>query len=86
MPHFWGQGIATEVVEAIIFHGFNTLKLHRIEAGCAVNNIGSIKVLEKAGMKKEGRKRLCLPLKHGWSDNFEYAIIVSDSDFQSEGN
>jgi RimJ/RimL family protein N-acetyltransferase len=58
--------------------GFKTLKLHRIEAGCAVDNIGSIKVLEKAGMTKEGRRREILPLKSGWSDNFEYAIVETD--------
>lgn len=58
--------------------GFETLKLHRIQAGCAVNKIGSIKVLEKAGMIREGRGRQVLPLKSGWSDNFEYSILETD--------
>ncbi|MFT4831569.1 MAG: ribosomal-protein-alanine N-acetyltransferase [Psychroserpens sp.] len=46
----WNKGYATEVLKGMISYGFNTLKLHRIEAGCAVENIGSIKVLENSGM------------------------------------
>jgi RimJ/RimL family protein N-acetyltransferase len=64
--------------------GFNTLNLHRIEAGCAVENIGSIRVLEKCGFTKEGRGRKVLPLKSGWSDNFEYAIL--ETEFNSRIN
>lgn len=74
----WKKGYATEALKAVINFGFETLKLHRIEAGCAVDNIGSIKVLEKAGMIREGRGRQVLPLKSGWSDNFEYSILASD--------
>ncbi|MFT4779223.1 MAG: ribosomal-protein-alanine N-acetyltransferase [Flavobacteriales bacterium] len=77
-PDFWNKGFATEGLKAVICFGFETLKLHRIEAGCAVDNIGSLKVLEKVGMLKEGRGRKLLPLKHGWSDNFIYAILETD--------
>ncbi len=75
---YWKKGYATEALKAVITFGFETLKLHRIQAGCAVNNIGSIKVLEKAGMIREGRGRQVLPLKSGWSDNFEYSILETD--------
>ncbi|HEA28986.1 MAG TPA: N-acetyltransferase [Leeuwenhoekiella sp.] len=75
---FWGKGYATEAVNKILDFGFNELHLHRIGAGCAVNNLGSIKVLEKVGMTREGQKRQVLPLKGGWSDNFEYAILDTD--------
>lgn len=74
----WNKGYGTECLKAVVKYGFDTLNLHRIEAGCAVDNIGSIKVLEKAGMSREGRGRQVLPLKSGWSDNFEYAILESD--------
>jgi RimJ/RimL family protein N-acetyltransferase len=77
-PTFWRQGFATEALSAILDFGFDQLILHRIEAGCAIENIGSIKVLEKVGMKREGRKRQILPLKTGWSDNFIYAILSTD--------
>ena len=75
---YWGNGFATEALIRILDFGFEHLKLHRIEAGCAVGNTGSIRVLEKAGMVREGRKRQVLPLKSGWSDNFEYAIVETD--------
>lgn len=75
---YWGKGFGTEALSRIVDFGFDQLKLHRIEAGCAVGNIGSIKILEKAGMMREGRKRQVLPLKSGWSDNFEYAILETD--------
>lgn len=75
---FWNKGYATEALQRILEFGFNELKLHRIEAGCAVDNIGSIRTLEKAGMTREGRKRKVLPLKNGWSDNFEFAVLSTD--------
>ncbi len=75
---YWKKGYATESLKAVLNFGFETLNLHRIQAGCAVNNIGSIKVLEKAGMIREGRGRQVLPLKTGWSDNFEYSILKTD--------
>jgi len=76
--NYWNQGIATEAANRILDFGFNDLHLHRIQAGCAVENIGSIKVLEKIGMSREGRGRQILPLKNGWSDNFEYSILETD--------
>jgi RimJ/RimL family protein N-acetyltransferase len=75
---FWAQGYATEALISVQKYAFEKLGLHRIEAGCAVNNIGSIKVLGKAGMTREGRGRQVLPLQSGWSDIFEYAILESD--------
>jgi RimJ/RimL family protein N-acetyltransferase len=76
--NFWNQGYATEAVRTVIHYGFDILNLHRIEAGCAVDNIGSIRVLEKVGMTKEGRGRKILPLKAGWSDNFQFSILESE--------
>jgi [ribosomal protein S5]-alanine N-acetyltransferase len=76
--NFWNKGFATEALKTLINFAFNDLKLHRITAGCAVENKGSIRVLEKVGMTLEGRKRQILPLKTGWSDNFEYAILETD--------
>ena len=77
-PAYWNKGYATEAVNAILEFGFNTLQLHRIEAGSATGNIGSIKVLEKAGMIREAHTRQLLPLQSGWSDNYGYAKLATD--------
>ena len=74
----WNQGFGTEALRTLLKFGFNTLQLHRIEAGCAVENIASIRLLEKVGMTREGRKRAVLPLKSGWSDNYMYGLLDTD--------
>jgi RimJ/RimL family protein N-acetyltransferase len=51
---WWGQGIATEALRAVIRHGFDALDLNRIEADIDPRNIGSARVLEKLGFRKEG--------------------------------
>jgi RimJ/RimL family protein N-acetyltransferase len=51
---YWGQGIATEALRAAIRHGFDALDLNRIEADIDPRNIGSARVLEKLGFRKEG--------------------------------
>ena len=75
---YWNKGYATESLRKILDFGFQELKLHRIEAGCAIENIGSISVLEKVGMLREAHTRKLLPLKSGWSDNYGYAILSTD--------
>lgn len=75
---YWGKGFATEVLNEVLRFCFEDLKLHRVEAGCAIDNIGSIKVLEKTGFIKEGTGRQVLPLLSGWSDNYEFAMLETD--------
>lgn len=74
----WGQGLATEALRRVLEFGFQDLGLHRIEAGCAVENVASIRVLEKVGMQREAHRRELLPLQGGWSDNYEFAILETD--------
>jgi len=77
-PELWGQGYATEIAQRLIKFGFEDLNLHRIEAGVATNNIGSIRVLEKSGMHREGLRRGILPIRGEWCDNYMYAILEGD--------
>lgn len=77
-PAFWKQGYGTEVARALIDFGFDTLKLHRIEAGTATENKKSIRILEKIGMQREGIRRKILPIRGQWYDNYQYAILEDD--------
>lgn len=72
---YWGNGYGSETAKYIIKFGFEDLKLHRIFATCDPNNIGSAKVLEKIGMKKEGHLREHKWQKGSWRDSFLYSIL-----------
>jgi RimJ/RimL family protein N-acetyltransferase len=56
---FWGKGIATECTLGCLEFGFNKIGLQKIIARTHSENAGSIRVLEKAGMKfeKENEKK-----------------------------
>jgi [ribosomal protein S5]-alanine N-acetyltransferase len=54
---FWGNGYATEAAGAAVAFGFETLNLNRIFAHHFAGNIASQRVLEKIGMRREGRLR-----------------------------
>lgn len=72
---FWGKGYGSEAANAVINFGFNKLNLHRIYGTCHPDNIGSSKVMEKAGMIKEGRLREHKLQKGKWRDSFLYSIL-----------
>ncbi len=50
-PAHWGRGLATEIVQASLAHGFEDLGLDRIGAFAHPDNPGSIRVLEKTGFE-----------------------------------
>jgi RimJ/RimL family protein N-acetyltransferase len=54
---FWGKGYVTEAARAVVAFGFDTLRLHRIYAHHFAGNTASGRVLEKIGMRHEGRSR-----------------------------
>ena len=54
---FWGNGFATEAARAVVVFGFQTLALHRIYAFHFAGNAASGRVLQKIGMRHEGRSR-----------------------------
>lgn len=77
---YWRNGYASETASAIIKFGFQELNLHRIFATCCPDNIGSAKVMEKIGMKKEGRLREHKLQKGKWRDSFIYSILDYEYD------
>lgn len=51
---YWGKGYATEAALASLDYGFRVARLDRIVGRALPENIGSIKVLEKCGMRYIG--------------------------------
>jgi ribosomal-protein-alanine N-acetyltransferase len=58
LPKFWLKGYAVESTSAVMHHGRNVLGIGRIVAITAPDNHGSIRVLEKIGLKFERMMRL----------------------------
>ncbi|MCM3178546.1 GNAT family protein [Cytobacillus horneckiae] len=70
-----GNGFTTEAAKLIVNYAFDTLNLHRIQAGVMPHNIGSIRVLEKAGFHKEGIAIKNVKINGIWEDHQVLAII-----------
>lgn len=75
---YWGRGFMPEAAKKIIEFGFEQMDLVRIEAGCLLLNIGSSRVMEKAGMKLEGILRRHALHKGHLEDVKIYSIIKGD--------
>ncbi|MBO0701821.1 MAG: GNAT family N-acetyltransferase [Candidatus Dormibacteraeota bacterium] len=71
----WGHGFGTAIAEELVAFGFRRLQLHRLWATCIADNVASARVLEKAGMRLEGRLRDHALLRGQWRDSLLYAII-----------
>jgi RimJ/RimL family protein N-acetyltransferase len=50
----WGKGLSKEVIHGITGFGFNKMQLHRLEAGCYEDNLGSLRAFLKVGYSVEG--------------------------------
>lgn len=77
-PAFWGRGYATEVARLLLGFGFASLHLHRIAGTCDPRNVASARVLEKVGMRYEGRMRETLLIRDGWRDSALYSILEQE--------
>ena len=71
----YGKGIGYQAAQLLIRYGFNTLKLHRIYCGTALNNIGMQKLAHKLGMKEEGQRKDALYKNGTYLDVLEYGMI-----------
>lgn len=75
---YWGKGIASEVVEAVITYGFQHFELERIEALVEPANSASLKLLDKKGFKKEGLLRHYEFTCEKFDDLYMYSILRGD--------
>jgi RimJ/RimL family protein N-acetyltransferase len=55
--HHWGNGYATEAARAVVAWAFSVPAIRRVWATCDTANVASARVLEKAGLEREGTLR-----------------------------
>ena len=75
---YWNRGYCTEAAGAVLRWAFQDLSLHRVHASHFRNNPASGRVMEKIGMRHEGRRREHI-LKWGvFLDREDYAILAEE--------
>ncbi len=73
---YWGQGIATEAIAAMLRFGFEYMHLNRIEATTLVVNTRSTTMLERLGFRLEGvRREYVLEDDGKYYDSALYALL-----------
>lgn len=75
---FWGRGYATEAVRAIVDFAFSNMGLNRVHAEHFPRNVASGRVLEKAGMVREGTLRQAARKGTLYEDVTMWAILRED--------
>ncbi|MDT8285485.1 MAG: GNAT family N-acetyltransferase [Elusimicrobiales bacterium] len=75
---YWGRGLMTEAVAALMDYAFGSMKVHRLEASCIHDNAGSEKVMIKNGMKYEGTMRDFVFQKGAYKTLKMYSILEGE--------
>lgn len=78
LPAFWGQGIMTEAVTAVLHHAFTTMKLHRVEAIVDPANQRSAGLLRKVGFTEEGYLRERFYDNGRFVDDWFFSILAHE--------
>ena len=75
LPEFHGKGIISEAIKEVVNYGFNSMKLHSIEAIIDPENFGSARVLEKNNFVKEAHLKENEYYEGRFLDTVIYSIL-----------
>jgi [ribosomal protein S5]-alanine N-acetyltransferase len=76
---FIGQGYMSEGLRLVLHHAFAALGLHRLEANIQPKNCASIRLVRRAGFRREGFSPRYLKVRGRWRDHERWAIIAETS-------
>lgn len=77
-PDAQGHGYATEAARELLRLGFEELSLHRITADADPRNAGSLRIMERLGMRREADYVDVFFLKGEWVGETHYAILEDE--------
>ncbi len=75
-PHYWGMGYGTEAVERLVGHVLSIANVTRIFATCRPENVASINILKKIGMRQERLLRNNVLIRGEWRDTLIFELLV----------
>jgi RimJ/RimL family protein N-acetyltransferase len=78
-PAVQGRGLGTELAGELLAISFDGLGLHRATAICFADNIASMRIMERIGMRLEARFIAdSLHRDEGWLDSLSYGVLASE--------
>lgn len=75
---YWGRGIMTEALQAMLHYGFTTIALQRIEAVTAPENVASRRLLGKLGFQQEGILRQRSLFRGRYVDDVYFGLLQAE--------
>lgn len=75
---WWGQGLTAEATRAVIAYLLREVGANRVSARHNVNNPASGRVMQKAGMRREGILRRTIRDNQGIADAAVYSILADE--------
>jgi ribosomal-protein-alanine N-acetyltransferase len=78
-----GRGLMTEAVHATTAFAFSAAGLHRVQAAVMPRNGASLRVLEKAGYRREGVAQRYLSIAGRWED---HVLLATTAEERAEKN
>lgn len=72
--HVAGQGVIPTAVGLAVEYLFDDLGLHRVEICIRPENAASLRVVEKLGLRYEGRRTAYIHIDGAWRDHDCYAV------------
>ncbi len=76
---FVRRGYASEALNGVLRHAFDSLGLNRVEAACMPSNGASIAVLERGGFRREGLARRYIMINGVFEDHLLFARLKDDA-------
>ena len=73
-----------EGMAGVLGHAFRKLRLHRVEANVQPDNTGSVRLLERTGVRHEGFSPRYLKVAGRWRDHARCAITVEEWRLRSD--
>lgn len=77
-PDYWGNGYASEAIGRLVAFGFGQLGLRRVWAKTTADNHASRRLLEKLGLRLEGRMRSHEYIAGKWVDRLIYGMLADE--------
>ena len=69
------RGYMTEALALMLRHAFGALRLHRVEANIMPHNRPSLRLVARAGFRREGLSKRYLEIAGRWQDHERWALL-----------